>query len=180
MRLVDVPVAQRDDPRAQVYIVDHLAPGTVIDRRIEVSNTSASRVHVVLYSAAATIAHGSFLGSVGHTPDELSTWTSIRPATLAVPAVGNATATVTIAVPRDAAPGERYGVVWAEARSTPTGGVGITQVNRVGIRLYLSVGPGGPPASNFVIESLIAERAQNGRPTVLAAVHTTPEGARST
>ena len=36
-----------------------------------------------------------------------------------VPAGGRATAIVTIAVPSDAAPGERYGVVWAEARSAP-------------------------------------------------------------
>jgi hypothetical protein len=48
---------------------------------------------------------------------------------------------VTIRVPRDAAPGERYGVVWAETRAGPDSGDGITQVNRVGIRLYLSVGP---------------------------------------
>src|SRR5688572_30162225 len=34
IRLVDAPVTARDDPRAQIYIVDHLAPGTVITRRI--------------------------------------------------------------------------------------------------------------------------------------------------
>jgi hypothetical protein len=169
LRLVDVPVAARTDPRAQVYLVDHLAPGTVIHRRIEVSNTSTSRVHVVLYSAAATIAPGSFMVAAGHTGNELSTWTSVRPRASAVPAHGRVTATVTVVIPRDAAPGERYGVVWAEARSTPVGG--ITQVSRVGIRQYLSVGPGGAPASNFAIESLTAERSSDGRPTVLAAVH---------
>jgi hypothetical protein len=173
LRLVDVPAADQNDPRAQVYIVDHLAPGTVIHRRIEVSNTTASAVHVVLYSAAATIARGSFVGSAGHTPDDLSTWTSVRPSAPDIAADGRVTATVTITVPRDAAPGEQYGVVWAEARSAPVGGVGITQVNRVGIRLYLSVGAGGPPAANFTIESLTAARAANGRPTVIAAAHNT-------
>jgi hypothetical protein len=173
LRLVDVPAADQNDPRAHVYIVDHLAPGTVIDRRIEVSNTTASAVHVVMYSAAATIARGSFVGSAGHTPDDLSTWTAVRPSVSDIAADGRLTATVTIAVPRDAAPGEQYGVVWAEARSAPVGGVGITQVNRVGIRLYLSVGAGGPPAANFTIESLTAARAANGRPTVIAAAHNT-------
>jgi len=43
LRLVDVPVSASDDPRAQLYIVEHLAPGTVIERRIEVSNTSFRR-----------------------------------------------------------------------------------------------------------------------------------------
>jgi hypothetical protein len=43
----------------------------------------------------------------------------------------------------------------------------------VGIRLYLSVGPGGPPAANFTIESLTAKRSPDGRPMVLATVHNT-------
>jgi hypothetical protein len=80
---------------------------------------------------------------------------------------------VTIRVPRDAAPGERYGVVWAETRAGPDSGDGITQVNRVGIRLYLSVGPDGAPAANFTIDSVIAKRTRDGHPTVLATVHNT-------
>ncbi len=83
------------------------------------------------------------------------------------------TATVTIAVPLDAAPGEQYGVVWAEARVDPTNGGGVTQISRVGIRLYLSVGPGGAPAANFTVDSLTAERTPDGRPSVRASVHNT-------
>jgi hypothetical protein len=64
-------------------------------------------------------------------------------------------------------------VVWAEARSTPSAGGGITQVSRVGIRVYLSVGPGGPPAADFTIDSLTARRSPDGRPVVLASVHNT-------
>jgi hypothetical protein len=76
-------------------------------------------------------------------------------------------------VPRDAPPGEQYGVVWAEARSAPTGAGGVTFVNRVGIRLYISVGPGGPPAANFTIDSLRGYRSPDGTPTVRAMVHNT-------
>lgn len=173
VRLVDVPAAARDDPRAQLYIVDHLAPGTVIRRRIEVSNTTASTAHVLLYPAAATVENGSFLGAAGHTPNDLSTWTSVDPDAADVPAGGTVMTTVTIAVPHDAAPGEKYGAVWAEVGSAPAGGDGVAVVNRVGIRLYLSVGPGGPPAANFTIDSLTAKRSADGRPVVLASVHNT-------
>jgi CheY-like chemotaxis protein len=173
LRLVDAPVSARDDPRARVYIVDHLAPATVINRRIEVSNSTASAAHIVLYPAAASIEKGSFLGAAGHTANDLSTWTSVAPGEPDVPAGGKVTATVTIAVPADAAPGEQYGVVWAEARSAPNAGGGVTQVSRVGIRLYLSVGSGGAPAANFTIDTLTARRSAAGEPTVVASVHNT-------
>lgn len=173
LRLLDAPITAADDPRARVYIVDHLAPGTVIERRIEVGNTTDSTTSIALYPAAATIEEGSFLGAAGDTPNELSTWTSVTPAVVDVPAGGTAVATVRIAVPPDAAPGEQYGVVWAEARSEPADQGGVVQVSRVGIRLYLSVGPGGPPAADFTIDSLTAERAPDGTPMVLATVHNT-------
>ena len=171
IRLVDAPVSARDDPRAQVYIVDHLAPGTVITRRIEVSNTTGSTARLQLYAAAAGIDKSSFLGADGHTANDLSTWTSVVPGEPDVPAGGKLTATVTIAVPADAAPGEQYGVVWAEARSAPNAGGGVTQVSRVGIRLYVSVGPGGAPAAGFTIDTLTAQRSADGEPSVVAAVH---------
>jgi hypothetical protein len=173
LQLLDIPAKARDDPRARIYVVDHLAPGTVIRRRVEVSNTSAAAAHLVIYPAAATIEGGSFRGAVGHTPNELSSWTSVRPGGVDVPGDGHATATVTITVPRDAAPGEQYGVVWVEARSQPVAEGGVTRVSRVGIRLYVSVGPGGPPAAGFTIDSLTAQRSSDGRPTVLATVHNT-------
>jgi len=173
LRLVDVPVSERDDPRAQEYIIDHLAPGAVIHRRIEVSNTTGAGLKVAVYAAAATIAKGSFLGSAGHTPNDLTSWSAVSPSTTEVAARGTQMAIVTISVPSDAAPGERYGVVWAEVRSAPVGGGGVVQVSRVGIRLYLSVGPGGPPAANFTIASLTAERAPDGQPMVVADVRNT-------
>lgn len=173
IRLVDAPVSARDDPRAKVYIVDHLAPGTVITRRIEVSNTTDSTARLQLYPSAASIEKSSFLGAAGRTANDLSTWTSVVPAEPDVPAGGKLTATVTIAVPADAAPGEQYGVVWAEARSAPNAGGGVTQVSRVGIRLYVSVGPGGAPPAAFTIDALTAHRSSDGVPSVVASVHNT-------
>ncbi|HEY8913423.1 hypothetical protein [Lacisediminihabitans sp.] len=172
VRLIDVP-ASVDDPRARVYIVDHLAPGSVVDRRIEVTNTGASGVRVALYPGAATIADGAFLGQADRTANDLSTWVSLDVTAFDIPGSGSARATVRIATPTDAAPGEHYGVVWAEVRSAPADGGGITEVSRVGIRIYLSVGQGGAPAPDFAVDSLTPGRTSDGRPTVIATVRNT-------
>ena len=173
VQLLTGPSASRTDPRSRIYIADHLRPGAVIHRQVAVSNTTAGTMHIAIYAAAATIGHGIFVGAAGHSPNDLSNWTSVSPTVANIPAGGRTTATVTIAVPHDASPGERYGVVWAETRSAPPAGSGITFVNRVGIRIYLSVGPGGPPPSRFTIDSLTATRAPDGQPRVVAAVHNT-------
>ena len=76
------------------------------------------------------------------------------------------------AVPADAAHGGAYGVVWAEAGGGGTA-AGVSVVNRVGIRVYLSVGPGGSPEAAFSIDSMTAERDADGLPVVAARVHNT-------
>jgi hypothetical protein len=173
IRLLDVPVSDADDPRARLYIVDHVAPGAVIERRVEVSNTTSSNLTVALYAAAAAIEGGSFIGAASHTTNDLSSWTSVSPATPQIPAGGTVIAAVTVTVPADAAAGEGYAVVWVEARTSARDGDGVTEVNRVGVRIYLSVGAGAAPAANFTIDSLTAERSKHGNPVVVAAVHNT-------
>lgn len=170
IRLVDVPESSAADPRARLYVIDHLAPGTTISRRIEVSNTSDAAVDVLTYAAAATIDDGSFIGSDGRTVNELSQWTTVTPEARRLAAGSVAIVVVTVAVPADAAPGEYYGVVWAEARSAASSDNGIFVVNRVGIRMYISVGPGGPPAADFTVTSLRASRSADGSPEVAATV----------
>jgi hypothetical protein len=64
-------------------------------------------------------------------------------------------------------------VVWAETTTPPAEDGGVTQVSRVGIRIYLSVGPGGVPASDFRIESMTAARDASGAPEVQASVRNT-------
>lgn len=171
VRLLAVPGDTGRDPRAQLYIVDHLPPGSVLSRRIEVINTTRAPVTVSLYVAGATIEDGHFVGADGRTANDLSTWSSVLPATVDLPAGGSAIVTVMITVPPDAAPGERLAAVWAEVRSGSTSG--ILQINRVGIRLYVSVGPGAAPASDFTIVSLTAQRSPEGFPTVVATVRNT-------
>jgi hypothetical protein len=172
LRLVEVPVGAIDDPRAHLYVIDHVAPGTTIERQIEVSNTSAGTADVQLYAAAAAIEAGRFGGAAGHEANDLSSWTTTSPSSVAVEAGGVVAATVTIEVPGDAPPGEQYAVVWAEVRTTPPAG-GVVQVHRVGIRIYLSVGPGGAPAADFSVDSMRAGRDAAGRPTVVVSVRNT-------
>jgi hypothetical protein len=172
IRLLDVPATEANDPRARLYVVDRVAPGAVINRRIEVTNTTTAVAHVALYAAAAAIIGTSFVGGPDRTANDLSTWSTVAPANPDIPAGGQLTATITIAIPTDAAPGEQYAVIWAEVRSASTGGA-VVEVNRVGIRMYISVGPGAAPAANFTIDTLTAKRTHAGDPIVVAAVRNT-------
>lgn len=170
IRIVDAPVNRANDPRALQYIVDHVAPGTTITRRIEVSNDTRSTQAVQVYAAAASVKDGNFLFGDGRAASDLTTWTTVGPAVVTPVAGAKSQATVTIAVPANASPGERYGVVWAELPAATAASGGISAVNRVGVRIYLSVGPGGEPASDFGITTFEAQRDSGGNPVVAALV----------
>lgn len=171
IRLLDAPTARRDDPRAQVYIVDFVPPGTRFTRHLEVTNASPTARHVEVYPVSATIAGGAFVAQPGRTPNELTSWMTVSPSSLDLPAQGKGMATVTVTVPSDASSGERYALVLAEVGGST--GAGLRQTSRVGIRTYLSVGKGGEPASNFTVDSLSAGRDSSGAPVVRALVHNT-------
>lgn len=174
--LLDAPENRRDDPRARLYVVDHLAQGDTIRRRVQVSNTTGQTAQVSLYAASARVEDGVFTFGEGRAANDLTRWTTLSPSSVAVPAGGTATAQVTVAVPPDAEDGERYGVIWAEQSSAPSSG-GITSVSRVGIRMYLSVGEGAEPVSDFAVDQLTATRTPGGAPVVLARVRNTGERA---
>jgi len=171
IRLLDIPADAANDPRARLYIVDSLLPGTTISRRIEVSNTTAGTLRVDAFAAAATIENGSFVGEAGRKANALSSWTTLSQGTLQVKSHSANVDTVTIAIPTDAAPGEKYAIVWAQVSTAGNGGVRL--VNRVGIRIYLDVRGNNPPASSFTVDSMTAERGPGGKPIVLAEVHNT-------
>lgn len=172
IKLVDAPANRQNDPRAQVYIVDHVRPGASFTRRFEVRNDTPNPHHILLYADAATVSGGGFNVAPGQTANELTTWMSVTPASLDLPARGSAIARVSITVPRDAAGGERYGVVLAEFPAAPDQ-QGVLIASRVGIRVYLDVGAGGEPPSDFAIEELTASRAKDGTPYAQATVRNT-------
>lgn len=74
--------------------------------------------------------------------------------------------------------GERYAVIWAEV-SAPAASrrKGITLVNRVGIRTYLDVGPGGEPPTDFKIGEIVPQRTGDGQPRIEATVANTGQRA---
>ena len=170
IRLTDAPSNRQDDPRARIYIVDHLHQGDQIVRHVELGNGTDQPVSMELYAAAATIKDGQWTVSDGRTADELSSWTKIEPATVQVGPHGTAVATVTVTIPKNAVDGERYAVLWTQP---PASGGNVPVVNRVGIRMYVSVGEGAEPTTDFHIDALVASRDAQGRPVVSTKVTNT-------
>jgi len=170
IRLISASASEPSDPRARLYIVDHLAPGTVSHRQVEVANSTNSTLVVSAYPAGAAVANGSFAFAPDRAGDELTTWIAVDRGSLTMKPHTKTRVKVTFNVPRDAAPGERYAVIWAEVRSAPAPGTGVVVINRVGVRVYLLVGAGNPPAPNFEITSIKAGRTKAGQPTVTAHV----------
>ena len=163
--------ADSRDPLARSYIVDRVAPGTTIRRRVEITNGTGSTADVGVYPAAATLVRGKFGFAGGHRRNELSSWMSVNHDVLRMPSGTKAIETVTIDVPEQASAGERYAVVWAEVSAQAPASGGVTLVTRVGVRVYLSIGPGGALPSNFAIGALGAKRSATGEPVVAAKVY---------
>ncbi|WP_175475534.1 hypothetical protein, partial [Arthrobacter sp. UCD-GKA] len=170
VRLLDIPAATQKDPRARSYIVDRLAPGTEITRRIEVTNNSGTAQSVRIYAGAAHIEDGSFVGGNDPAINELTTWTSFDQPALELESGAAAKVAVTIDVPADAAEDEQYAALWAEIRNEPAPGTNMIQASRAGIRVYLSIGPGNGKPANFSIDDLSPGRNQNGDPEVATTV----------
>lgn len=173
IRLVDIPAAAQDDPRARAYVVDHLTPGTMIQRRVEVSNDTGVDQVVHVYPGAADIRAGVFVGRDGDAASDLTSWTSVADPALRL-APGEAVQTlVTVTIPDDASEGEHYGAIWAEVRNAATSETAVVTASRVGVRMYLSVGAGGAPASDFEIDTIAATREGDEAPVVIATVTNT-------
>lgn len=173
IRLLEAPAALAHDPRAQRYVVDHVRPGTTFTRTFEVTDDTGSAAHVLLYANAAVIQRDQFLPLGRSATNEITEWVRVTPPSLDLQQGQRATGTIRVSVPTGAPTGEYYGVVFAELPGT--GAVAVN--NRVGIRVYLDVGPGGAPKSDFAVDSLQAVRRADGSPAVLAQVHNT--GARA-
>lgn len=173
IRLVDIPQAAQSDPRARSYIVDHVSPGTSIDRRIEVQNNTSTPQSIELYSTAAKVEGNAFTGLAKGERNELTGWIDIEKPAVQLAAGESAEVMVRIAIPADAPEGEQYAAVWGEVRSAPEDGSQVVTASRVGIRVYLSVGPGNGPAAGFSIGSMTAGRTNDGAPQVTAEVTNT-------
>jgi hypothetical protein len=176
VRLVDVPVSEAANPRALRYIIDYLPTGTVIHRRILVANNESRTARFTVYADAAFISGGDFVGYAGATRNELTTWVSVQHPTVTLAAGASVMDMITIRVPLGATRGEHYGVIWVQQTAKAPareGESGVTEVSRVGVRLYVAVGRGGAPPTSFDITSVTGHLTDAGRPTILAHVDNT-------
>lgn len=175
VRLVDVPVSEADNPRALRYIVDYLPVGSVIHRRILVLNDEPRTARFSVYPDAAQIAGGLFLGAAGATRSELTNWTTVQHPTVTLAAGKSVMDMITIRVPQGATRGEHYGVIWVQQAAKPSKatGYGLTEIVRVGVRVYLAVGRGGVPPTGFSITAITASQSASSQPFIVARVRNT-------
>lgn len=171
--MLEAPTDRRTDPRALRYIVDHLPPGTTIKRQLLIANRTAETRRVDVYPSAATLDDSAFRFGEGRADNELTSWITLDQSAVELPPWGETRVRATITVPPAASRGERYGVVWAATTSAPRATGEITQVHRVGVRMYLDIGPGGEPASDFSIGELRPARSPEGEPSVTVQVTNT-------
>ncbi|PYC71183.1 hypothetical protein C7C45_12300 [Micromonospora arborensis] len=155
------------------YIVDHLPPGTTIKRQLLITNRTDETRRIDVYPAAATVEGSGFKFGEGRAANELTSWITLDKSAVEVEPWGEARVLATVTVPPPASRGERYGVIWASATSAPREGGEVTQIHRVGVRMYLDIGPGGEPVSDFSIGELRPARGPEGVPTVTAQVTNT-------
>jgi hypothetical protein len=174
IRLLDASVARKNDPRARLYIDDNVAPGTTITRHVEVSNFTAKTAHVLLYADASSINQNGWQVAQGQATNELTSWMTVTPSAASLAPGKSVVATVNIAVPVKASAEERYATIIAELPAPKlAAGQQVAIDSRVGVRVYLSVGAGGEPASNFTISTLVASKSPDGTPMVTANVTNT-------
>ncbi|CAM2954756.1 Peptidase [Prescottella defluvii] len=170
--LLDVATELKDDPRANVYITDNVAPGKTITHQVRVTNRTGKEAALDVYVGPANIVDGTFSPRSRGEKNALTSWITVDKPELTLADGQSDDVTVTIAVPEDAPETEQYGVVWASTRSnSDTDGVQV--VSRVGVRTYLSVGAGNGPPSDFTITEVTSQRDGDGNATVVAAVRNT-------
>ncbi|MET8145590.1 hypothetical protein ABZU32_35260 [Sphaerisporangium sp. NPDC005288] len=172
--VAEIPASRLDDPRARVYIDDHVNPGTTFTRALKVFNFSAKTWHITLHAGGAAIRNHRFTFASPPAGNELTSWIRLNRTKLDLRPGAGALVRATIAVPAWASEGERYAVIWARVASPKPGpGTNIALVNLVGVRAYLHVGPGGEPATDFEIGQVHPRLGADGDYRVVATVTNT-------
>lgn len=170
VRLLANASSSAAEPLTLTYIVERIAPGARVTRDVEISNTTDAPADVTVFPAAASYLNNTFSFASGRTRNSLSSWTTVARSVVQLAPGAITLDAVTINIPRRVAAGERYAVVWAEVSAPSTTEGGVRFVNRVGVRMYVSVGKGGLPVAKFTVGSLVAGRSANGDALVTAKV----------
>jgi hypothetical protein len=172
--LAEEPKNLVNDPRARTYIIDFVHPGTTFSRKVLVCNGDAQPLSVHMFGDGATIRGGSFSLDPSPTQSPVAGWVSVDVTDFTLSAHSSRIVEATIAVPADTPAGEYYGGVVA-AHLTSGSQVGVSA--RAAVRMYLAVGTGGLPPTDFTIDTLTAGRTSDGSPYVEAQVHNTGQRA---
>ncbi len=169
VKLVAPPASSATGQFARTYITGTFQAGSQVKADVEVSNTTTRPQTISIYAAGASMRAGAFSFAAGRVKNELSRWTGVSRSRLRL-GPGRATiVTVRVRIPANATRGERYSVMWASVDAP--GGMGVRLVNRVGVRMYLTVG--GAAAPRYTISTPRASRTPDGAPRVGAIVTNT-------
>lgn len=171
--LLDVATDLKHDPRANVYITDNVPPGKTITHHVRVTNDTGAEASLDVYAGPATIVDGAFTPQSRGDTSALTSWITVDKPEVRLADGQSDDVTVTIAVPNDAPEIEQYGVIWASTQPRAAAVGEVDLVSRVGVRVYLSVGEGNGPPSDFTITSVTPQRDADGSATVVAAVDNT-------
>jgi len=132
-----------DQPGTRTDLSYTVDPGTLITDTIQVWNYGAEPIQLKVYAADALItSEGSYdLRPSGEVSTDVAAWTVLSSNVVTVPAKSVSAIAVSIAVPKDALPGDHPGGIVASV-ATPTTNAEGAQVlveNRVGTRLNVRV-----------------------------------------
>jgi hypothetical protein len=162
------PTAVHGDPAGR-SVTDHVEPGAVVERRIEVSNVTDRPLTVNLYAADATIDEGWHTGD-GPGTSEVVSWLIVAPPLVTIAPGTRATGSILIEVPEGTDHGERYAAIVAETAEVVERSEGAP---RAELRVYLSVGGPEEPPIDFLIDELTPGRDETGAPVVRLGVDNT-------
>ena len=118
---------------------------------------------------------GCSSATAGAARNELTAWVSVQHPVVTLAAGASVMDMITIKVPRGATRGEHYGVIWVQqsGQGHAREHVQVTEISRVGIRMYVAVGRGGAPPISFDITSITGRRSPEGQPIIVAHVNNT-------
>jgi hypothetical protein len=154
--LINIPASFTNIPNSAEWILERLTPDTTTTREFQVMNSTDKPMFVVIYPGAATNNKGVFVGAPRGVTNELTSWSTVTPKSATIPAHQRIQGSITITVPTDAEPSMQYGLIWAQTTVGTSGGV--TQVNRVGIRMY-------DPVGDFVVPEYVSKAPTNSTST---------------
>ena len=157
--LINVPESFAHSKNSSEWILERLWPATTTVREFQVINSTSKPMFVVIYPGAATNEQGNFVGAPRGVQNELSSWITVTPKSATIPAHQSIAGEVTISIPTSAIPSMQFGVIWAQTTLGTTGGV--TQVNRVGIRMY-------DPVGDFVVPEYVSDTSSHSTSTSAA------------